>query len=127
MVLAFMDGAAFELRWALETLEKSGFRLRCLWMVGGAVRNRIWPRIVADVTGLETRLIDYSHGPALGAALLAATGTGLYESAEAAAGAFAVGYRELHPRDDFHEAYDRKFSEYQHFVRMSADLPGKQH
>jgi len=123
MVLAFMDGAGFELRWALESLERSGFRLRCLWMVGGAVRSRIWPQIVADVTGIETRLIDYSHGPALGAALLATTGSGLYETEEDAAAAFTIGYRELHPREDFHEAYNRKFSDYQHFVRLSAELP----
>ncbi len=46
-------------------------------MVGGATRSPLWPQIVADVVGIPVSLTQHSHGPALGAALLAARGLGL--------------------------------------------------
>ena len=53
-----------------------GLPVEKLWMVGGAARSPLWPQIVADVVGIPMTLAQYSHGPALGAALLAARGLG---------------------------------------------------
>jgi xylulokinase len=76
---AVMESAAYELRWALEELQKCSLQVHKLWMVGGATRNPVWPQILADVTGIPIWTTQYSHGPALGAAILAANGLGLMD------------------------------------------------
>ncbi len=73
-----LEGAGFELRWAVENIRAFGFSIEGLWMVGGATRSRIWPQILADISGIPISLTQYSHGPALGAAILAAQGLGTH-------------------------------------------------
>ena len=46
-------------------------------MKGGA-RSAVWRQIHADVTGHSHQTLDVDEGPALGAALLAAVGTGAF-------------------------------------------------
>jgi xylulokinase len=76
---ALLESAAFEVRGALDHLRQADLPLERLWMVGGATRNPLWPQIIADVTGVPLSLTRYSHGPALGAALLAGRGLGLWD------------------------------------------------
>jgi len=120
LILSIMEGAAFELRWAIEKLEHAGFPLRSLWMVGGAVRNPYWPTIVADVTGLQVRTISYSHGPALGAAILAGTGTEIYTDISEAKNRFALEHREIEPTPGRARLYTEKFDEYKSFARFAS-------
>jgi sugar (pentulose or hexulose) kinase len=74
---AVLESAAFELRWALENMQGFGLAGNDVWMVGGATRNSIWPQILVDVTGISISITQYRHGPALGAAILAAKSLGL--------------------------------------------------
>jgi len=76
---AVLESAACELRWALDDIREFGFSPNQLWMVGGATRSPVWAGILADVTRTPISLTRYSHGPALGAALLAAKGLGYLE------------------------------------------------
>ncbi len=76
---AVLESAAYELRWAVENMRDYGMQVEQLWLVGGATRNPVWPQILADATGIPISITQYSHGPALGAALLAAKGLGLVD------------------------------------------------
>jgi len=49
---AIMEGVVFELRWTLEDIQSAGVQVCELKMVGGAAKSVLWPRIVADVTGI---------------------------------------------------------------------------
>lgn len=122
MALAVMEGAAMELRWAMENLKRAGFSFESLWMVGGAVRNRHWPQIVADATDIPVRTIDYSHGPALGAALLAGLGSGIFTSPQEAHSRFAVNYRETQPETARRRDYDGLFDSYRQFVEAVSSI-----
>lgn len=73
---AVMEGAARLLSGKLRELKAQGFIYDHAVMVGGPSRSRIWPAIVADVTGLEVTVAGRSAG-ARGAALLAGVGAGL--------------------------------------------------
>jgi sugar (pentulose or hexulose) kinase len=77
---ALLESAAFELRAALKAAAARDLPARTLWMVGGAAHSPHWPQIIADVTGLPVHTTQYSHGPALGAAILAAKGLGLLDA-----------------------------------------------
>jgi gluconokinase len=76
---ALLESAAFALRTALAAGGERGQPAQSLWMVGGATRSAHWPQIISDVTALPVHITQYSHGPALGAAMLAARGLGLLD------------------------------------------------
>jgi xylulokinase len=75
---ALMEAAAFELKREAERLAAAGIRAGRITMVGGPTESPIWPRIVAEVSGLPLRLINGQTAGAMGAAILAAVGCGLY-------------------------------------------------
>jgi autoinducer 2 (AI-2) kinase len=67
-------------------------------VVGGGSRSPAWNRIKADVLGMPIRLPRIREATALGAALLAGVGAGVYGSAlEAAAVATAQGSDRVEP------------------------------
>lgn len=76
---ALLESAAFELRHALEEARSIGLPLEQLWMVGGAARSPHWPHILADTMGTPIHLTRSTHGPALGAAVLAARSMNLLD------------------------------------------------
>lgn len=117
---AIMEGAAYELRWALERLQRAGKAIDEMWMIGGATESPLWPQIVADVTGVPLSLTQYAHGPALGAAILAGMGLGIFDSLEAGLAAFRVSARTIEPGATHAPAYDRQFAIYQRLARSLA-------
>ena len=85
---AILEGIAFEQR--LHTLgveEALGAPAQRYIAVGGGARSPLWLQILADVTGKPIVRAAVDEASALGAAILAAKGTGLYPSEQAAASA----------------------------------------
>jgi xylulokinase len=117
---AMMEGSVYELRWALEHLREAGMALEEMWMLGGAAQSPLWPQIVADVAGLPILLSQYTHGPALGAAILATVGLGAFDSLEEAQARFRVTPRRIEPTDAHASVYDRQFATYQRLARELA-------
>jgi xylulokinase len=117
MARAIMEGAAYELRWALERLRQAGRPIDAMWMVGGATESPLWPQIVADVTGVPVSLPQVAHGPALGAAILGGMGLGLFGSIKEGQARFPVLARTILPEDTHAPAYDRQFATYQRLAR----------
>jgi sugar (pentulose or hexulose) kinase len=74
---AVMEGAARLLNGKLRELQTRGFRYERAVMVGGPAHSPIWPKIVAEITGIDVTAGGHSAG-ACGAAILAGIGIGLY-------------------------------------------------
>jgi L-fuculokinase len=111
---ATLEGLSFQLRQALEVLAGStGQRTEGIRLVGGGSRNPLWNQIRADVTGLPIATTSHkeatvlpitttSHKEAtvLGAALVAFTGVGLFDSVESAFGNVDVRTETTRPGED---------------------------
>ena len=108
-----MEGAAYELRWALEPIRRAGMPIEQMWMIGGAAQSPLWPAIVADVTGVPLSLPQYEHWPAVGAAILAGVGIGAFESLAAAQARFQRPARQIEPDPETMPIYDECFAIYQ--------------
>jgi xylulokinase len=81
---AVMEGAALLMRDKLEQFVTDGMSAEHIVMVGGPTNSPIWPQILADISGVELILANGQHAGALGAALLAGIGVGIYcDEAEA--------------------------------------------
>jgi xylulokinase len=80
MLRAVYEGVAFNLRWLIEIVEQSfGFPLPTLRVIGGGARGAPWMQIIADVTGRRVEVVAHPlEAGAVGIALTAAIGLGLY-------------------------------------------------
>jgi autoinducer-2 kinase len=80
-IRAIEEAAAYVVRGHLEIItELTGASFTEMTFSGGAAKGALWPQIIADVTGLPTRVPAVTESSALGAALCAAVGAGLHSS-----------------------------------------------
>jgi xylulokinase len=77
---AAMESAAFEMRLKISEFGKKGVATEQMTMVGGPSESRVWTQIVADVTELPIRLINGQTAGAMGAAILAGIGSGIFKN-----------------------------------------------
>ncbi len=87
MARAVMEGVAFGLKDSLEILRDLGVSIGNVRANGGGARSEVWRQIMADVFDFPLSTIGVDEGPALGAALLAGVGAGVYSSIEEACSA----------------------------------------
>ena len=91
MARAVLEGVAYGLNDSFAIMEEMKVPIRQVRASGGGSRSREWRQIQADVTGHTHVTINVDEGPALGVALLAGVGSGVYTSvAEACAATIQV-------------------------------------
>jgi len=81
---AVLEGVAFGLRDSLEILKSMNVSIGNVRASGGGARSELWRQIQADVFRFPLSTINVDEGPALGVALLAGVGAGIYNSVEEA-------------------------------------------
>jgi autoinducer 2 (AI-2) kinase len=80
-VRALEEAAAFVARGHRDIItEITGRDFSELVFTGGAARGRLWPQIMADTLGVPVHVPAVTESSALGAALCAGTGAGIYAS-----------------------------------------------
>lgn len=106
-VRAVMEAGAFVSHIHLKKLEAlSGLRFETMQFTGGSSQGRLWPQIVADVTGRALDIPVVKETTALGCAMLAAKGGGLFASLDEAAEAMASPIeRTVEPQREAMERY----------------------
>jgi len=82
---AILEGVAFQYLETFGILEELGVKIESASMVGGETKSEVWNQIKADIIGIEIRIPEIDDAAALGAALLAGTGTGEYSNLRRAA------------------------------------------
>jgi L-xylulokinase len=113
LLRALYEGVAFEHRRHVEVLRKAGSGIGQVFLSGGGTRSPHWPQMMADVLGLPVRLGSAEETGALGGAIAAAVGTGLYASEEAAVAAMTTQRAVLLPDPDRKSLHDRRFAVWQ--------------
>ncbi len=122
MSRAILEGAAMELRRVLEQLGQAGLPVLEMWLAGGATRSPVWPRIIADVTGLPLTVTEYGHWAALGAAILAGVGANAFESYVAGQARLQKPVHPLSPDKTRKRIYDNQFATYQKLRQTLSEL-----
>jgi xylulokinase len=81
MTRAVLEGVAFGLSESMELIKKAGLGdIQQVRVSGGGARSPLWRQILSDVMGVELVTVNTSEGAALGAALLAGAGAGVWSS-----------------------------------------------
>jgi xylulokinase len=87
MARSVMEGVAFLLERNLEEMRRGDLEFSYIVSTGGAAKSDIWSQIKADICGLEVRIPADNEAACLGAALIAAVGSGGFSSYTEAASA----------------------------------------
>lgn len=86
MIRAVMEGVAYSLKNCNDILNEMGAKVDEMMACGGGGTSSLWRQILADLYECEVKTVSSKEGPALGVAILASVGAGLYESVEEACG-----------------------------------------
>ena len=79
-IRSVLEGVAYGLKDSFGILDEMGVPITQVRASGGGARSEVWRQIQADVSGHDHVTINIEEGPALGVALLAGVGTGVYPS-----------------------------------------------
>jgi xylulokinase len=112
MAEAVLQSAGFTIRSLLEAIEKCGPSIQRIRVSGGLTRVSHVSELKADITGREIAVVDEFETTALGAALIAAVGTGALPDMSEASRRVRVRMV-IHPDPTRHRVFDQLFSLYQ--------------
>lgn len=112
MLRAIMEGVAFSLRDCLEIIKSMGVDVQEVRASGGGGKSPLWRRIQADVFGTPIYTISSSEGGALGVALLAGVGAGVYKSVAEACDATIKVVTKQDLNSENHKVYDGYYKLY---------------
>jgi len=77
---AVLEGVCYSLKDCLGVLDAMGVNPEDMRICGGGGKSKFWRKMLADVYGIPVLRIESDEGPALGVAILAMVGAGLYPS-----------------------------------------------
>lgn len=110
---AVVEGCAYALRDVTTCLASLGLGVEEVRVAGGGARSDLWLQMKADVCRLPVQPAGGSEPTALGAAMLAAVGAGVFADAEAASASMTVlGDRRYEPDPGRVAAYDAGYCAY---------------
>jgi autoinducer-2 kinase len=120
---AIEECAAYVAYGHLRILEEiTGVQVTSVAFTGGAAKGRLWPRILADVLGLETAIAEVKESTALGAALCAGVGAGIYGDVREAATALTRVERTVKPDAEAHATYRDLYERWQQLYEAMLQL-----
>lgn len=119
MARTIMESAGYELCWALDTIRDAGQPVKHLWMVGGAAQSLIWPGILSEISAIPISIPGYDNWPALGAAILAGVGSGVYDSIDQALVYFTKPTRPVDSDKGNENIYQAGFTQYQELIQRN--------
>jgi len=84
LIRAIMEGVVYSLKDCLEIIKEMGVGAVEIRASGGGGKSKLWRQMQADVFDADITTLSSGEGPALGVALLAGVGTGIYSNVQEA-------------------------------------------
>lgn len=120
---AIMENACMVTKGNMELVyEVTGNLPKEIVFAGGASKSPIWCQILADVLGLKVRVPKIKEATALGAAIAAGVGTGIYSSMPEAAKKIVKWDAEYAPNTENHATYNKLYDTWRQVYDASLTL-----
>ncbi len=84
LIRAVMEGVTYSLKDCFEIIKGMGVDVEEVRVSGGGGKSPLWQKMQSDIFGCNIAVTNSSEGPALGVALLAGVGTGIYDNVQEA-------------------------------------------
>jgi autoinducer 2 (AI-2) kinase len=122
-IRAIEEAAAYVVRGHLGIIsELTGARVDGLTFTGGAAKGALWPQVIADVLGLPVHVPAVTESSALGAALCAGKGAGLYSGLTDLEGELRKRAATFEPDPSAVAAYDDCYAAWRRIYGRMLDL-----
>jgi xylulokinase len=115
LLRAVMEGVTFSQRDSIEVLREMGVTITEMLACGGGGSSPLWRQMLADVYECPVKTVVSKEGPALGVAVLAGTGTGIYSSVQ-------EGCRQVIKTNPSQEPVKENSAEYRKFYEIYRGL-----
>ncbi|NHI82900.1 MAG: xylulokinase [Candidatus Thorarchaeota archaeon] len=112
LIRAILEGVSYEIKTNLDVMNDLGVAAREMRVTGGAARSETWMQIQADVVNKPVIRTEIEEATALGAAMLAYLGIGIYDSLVETADCMVRPLTPLNPRDETRSIYDAGYTRY---------------
>lgn len=115
MLRAVLEGVSYSERNCLDVLRGMGVPTAEMFACGGGGSSPLWRQMLADVYGCPVKTVVSKEGPALGVAILAGVGVGIYPSV-------AEGCKEVIRTNPPQEPIAANSAEYEKFYQIYRSL-----
>lgn len=110
---AIMENAALVTRGHLDLVyESTGKKPEKIIFANGASKSELWSQIVADVLGMEVEVPEVKESTALGCAMLAGIGAGIYDNLNQAGKKFCRIEKTFKPNPENTKKYDEIYKKW---------------
>jgi xylulokinase len=121
LIRSVLEGVAFSQLECVEVFREMGVPVSDMVVTGGGSKSRLWSQMLADLYGCPVSGMQSDEGAALGAALLAAVGAGIYSTVQEACAAVVKRGKTLVPDPAKKQAYTPYFDLYKKLYRTMKD------
>jgi xylulokinase len=111
-IKGLLEGITYYFREGLDVMGAAGIQIDELCVTGGGARSDAWMQITADILGKQLVRPKAVEASALGAAILAGVGAGVFSSAAEAVTAMIKTDRVFEPDARRHRLYAERFERY---------------
>ncbi len=124
MIRAVMEGVSYSLRDCIEVMREMEINVTDMMACGGGGSSPLWRQMLADLYACPVKTTQNKEGPALGVALLAAVGAGIYSSVPEACKAVIIPDKVQNPIEDNIAQYEKVYKIYKNLyssLKLSFD------
>lgn len=112
LIRAVMEGVSYSLRDCVEVMREMNINVTDMMACGGGGSSPLWRQMLADLYACPVKTTQNKEGPALGVALLAAVGAGIYSSVPEACKAVILPDKIQNPVEENIGQYERVYKIY---------------
>lgn len=121
VIKGIIEGAAFYLKELVDSLPATGIKIQNYRAVGGGSRSDVWVQSCADIFGQPFTRPVITEAGALGAAIMAGVGSGIFENYTQGVEFMVKLERTFEPNPLLHEKYQTRYQHYQRLLPLMGD------
>ncbi|UFT98731.1 xylulokinase [Radiobacillus kanasensis] len=122
LVRSVLEGITFSLNESIEIFRESGKTIDSIISIGGGAKNEDWLQMQADIFDAEVIKLTSEQGPGMGAAMLAAYGSGWFDSLQDCAKEFLKEAKTYKPNPEHVKIYQELFKVYKQVYQQTESL-----
>lgn len=123
---AIMENAAMVTKGNMELVSSvTGNKPKEIIFASGASKSSLWCQIISDVLNLPVHVPKVKESTALGAAILAGIGVGIYDNVEETVNKIVKLEKTYYPNKENVDLYDKLYKKWQEVYKAQLDLADK--
>lgn len=122
-VRSILEGVSYSLKNCLDIIEDMDVKVEDVRVSGGGAESAVWRQILSDIFQYPLNTVKASEGPALGVAILAGVGAGIYSSVEEACDRIIQKTsNNVTPNNELKETYEKVYAVYNSLYGRIKDI-----